>query len=119
MDNHLTVELKSQELSPAGLNAPDRCRNCHTPALIAHETQRHWLLDLDTGRDLLKAAARKYAPEANVPLFGRPPELDHVLDAMIDRMGLRDMEEPQTAFGMGMLNLKLGVMLLRVAITRT
>jgi hypothetical protein len=57
---------------------------------------RHWLLGAVSGRDLLKAKLRKARPDMTVPHMRHAEELDHMLDYMIDVMGLRDWPEPAT-----------------------
>lgn len=76
--------------------------------------QRHWLLDVDAGRDLLKVAARKYAPEKGVPLLSNSPVFDPVLNTMIDRLQLRELKEPETALAMALMNYKLAARMLRL-----
>lgn len=67
------------------------------PAMDAvgdHAVARHWLLDAVYGRDLLKAKLRKVRPDMTVPRMRHATELDHMLDYMVDVMGLRNWPEP-------------------------
>lgn len=57
---------------------------------------RHWLLDAVYGRDLLKVKLRKVRPDMTVPRMRHAGELDHMLDYMIDVMGLRQWPEPRS-----------------------
>lgn len=118
MPKEMTIDLESEDLAQPVLPARDEFRVCYQPGASAPAgTQRHWLLDVDAGRDLLKVAARKYAPEEKVPLFGNDAAFDPVLDAMIDRLGLRDLKEPETALGMTLMNYKLTGKMLRVQLS--
>lgn len=60
----------------------------------APAVMRHWLLDTVYGRDLLKAKLRKVRPDMTVPRMRHAAELDHMLDYMVDVMGLRNWPEP-------------------------
>ena len=56
---------------------------------------RHWLLDAVYGRDLLKQRLRQVRPDLLVPVWDDAPELDPLLDSVIDDLGLRDWPEPR------------------------
>lgn len=60
------------------------------------QSPSHWLLDAVYGRELLKAGLRKARPDLTVPTWRDAPELDGVLDGMVDHLGLRDWSEPVT-----------------------
>ena len=58
---------------------------------------RHWALDHQSGRDLLTTCLRLDRPDLKVPQFKRASaSLDHLLNAYIDTLGMRDMPEPIT-----------------------
>ena len=62
------------------------------PAL---ETEpRHWLLDSVYGRQLLKARLRQHRHDIRVTMLLEQPELDPVLNTMIDLMDLREWPRP-------------------------
>lgn len=58
--------------------------------------RRHWLLDAVYGRELLKAKLRQVRPDLPVPTWRERPELDPLLDQMIEMLGLRGWEKPRT-----------------------
>lgn len=60
------------------------------------EDRRHWLLDALYGRDLLKAKLRKVRPDLEVKRWVRQ-DIDHLLEPMVDALGLRDWPEPSGA----------------------
>ncbi len=55
---------------------------------------RHWLLDAVYGRELLKARLRQLRPDMRIPAWRERPELDPVLDAVIDDLNLRLWQRP-------------------------
>ena len=59
-------------------------------------SEPHWLLGAVYGRELLKAQLRRKRPDLTVPLWRDAPELDAVLEGMVDQLGLRDWVEPTT-----------------------
>lgn len=63
---------------------------------LDQQPPRHWLLDTNYGRSMLKAQLRVCEPDLVVPQWQVAPELDAKLDAMIDVLGLRDWAQPQT-----------------------
>lgn len=67
----------------------------HASLAPKQEETRHWLLDHPVGRDFLLLAARRYAPQARLPMFGRHPNDDVVFGQMIDLLGLRALAAPQ------------------------
>lgn len=70
-------------------------RENYTPAPDPAVTaDRHWMLDFGPGRDLLKAALRREKPELKVPYLQRGESLDGELNAMIDKVGFRNVEAP-------------------------
>ncbi len=56
----------------------------------------HWLLSAVYGRDLLKAKLRKVRPDLAVPNWRHAPNLDPMLDEMVDELGLRGWAQPTT-----------------------
>lgn len=58
-------------------------------------TVRHWLMDDPTGRELLKTAATRAEGRSDLPWFSNPASIDPRIEPFIDRLGLRDMAEPQ------------------------
>jgi len=69
---------------------------------------RHWLLDAVYGRELLKARLRQLRPDMRVPVWCERPELDPVLDAVIDDLNLREWQKPS--------GLKLRIAYLRIVL---
>lgn len=78
----------------------------HVVALdLTHSTEtqspapavRHWLLDALYGRELLKAKLRKVRPDLRVSRWAVEEHLDHLLDSMVDELGLRGWPEPKSA----------------------
>ena len=62
------------------------------PAL---ETEpRHWLLDSIYGRQLLKTKLRQVRPDLKVVLVREQPNLDPMLNMVIDMMDLREWPKP-------------------------
>lgn len=61
------------------------------------EARRHWLLDALYGRDLLKAKLRKVRPDLQVKRWAVQQDIDHLLEPMVDGLGLRDWPEPSGA----------------------
>lgn len=57
-------------------------------------SEPHWLLSAIYGRDLLKAKLRKVRPDLVVPSWRYAPELDAMLEEMVDLLGLRGWEAP-------------------------
>lgn len=57
---------------------------------------RHWLMDDPTGRELLKTAAARAEGGADLPWFSNPASIDHRIEPFIDRLGLRDLPEPES-----------------------
>lgn len=55
---------------------------------------RHWLLDAVYGRGLLMLKLRTQKPEMRVPIWREAPELDPLLDQLIDEMNLRHWQRP-------------------------
>lgn len=62
----------------------------------AQNTRRHWLLDTVYGRQLLNEKLRRSRPDLLVPLWRERPELDPLLDRMIDALDLRGWKKPST-----------------------
>lgn len=56
---------------------------------------RHWLMNDPTGRELLKTAAARVEGVSDLPWFSNPASIDHRIEPMIDRLGLRDLAEPE------------------------
>ena len=56
----------------------------------------HWLLRTIYGRGMLEAALRKARPDLTVPVWRHAPELDGVLDDLVDQLGLRAWRKPLT-----------------------
>lgn len=56
--------------------------------------RRHWLLDLTWGRALLKTKLHQVRPELLVPHWREIPQLEPLLDAMIDELGIRAWARP-------------------------
>ncbi len=76
---------------------PSDFREFYTPEPVAPEvSEPHWLLGAVYGRELLKAQLRKARPDLAVPLWRDAPELDTVLEGMVDQLGLRDWAQPVT-----------------------
>lgn len=69
-------------------------RQNFTPTPAFDATARHWMLDFEPARDLLKAALRRTEPNTDVAFWGPVPELDAKLNCMIDVVGLRDAALP-------------------------
>jgi len=63
---------------------------------VTQQTPRHWLLDTNYGRSMLKAQLRWVEPGLVVPQWQVAPELDDKLEAMVDVLGLRDWAQPRT-----------------------
>lgn len=57
---------------------------------------RHWLMDDPTGRELLKTAAARAEGVSDLPWFSNPASIDHRIEPFIDRLGLRDLAEPES-----------------------
>jgi hypothetical protein len=57
----------------------------------------HWLLSAVYGRDLLKAKLRAVRPDLTVKRWAEQPELNSLLDDMVDALQLRDWPEPKSA----------------------
>lgn len=57
-------------------------------------SRRHWLLDSDEGRDLLKLKLKREVPGTKTSVFGNDEHLDADLDHMIDLLGLRNWAKP-------------------------
>jgi hypothetical protein len=57
---------------------------------------RHWLLGVLYGRDLLKGRLAQLRPDLQVSEWRHQPELDDLLDAMVDDLGLRDWSKPRS-----------------------
>lgn len=55
---------------------------------------RHWLLDAVYGRGLLMLKLRRFDPGVVVPTWRDAPELDSLLDQMIDELNLRHWQRP-------------------------
>ncbi|WP_460488943.1 hypothetical protein [Curvibacter fontanus] len=55
---------------------------------------RHWLMDSAAGRELLKTAAARCSPGSRLPVFSNPPSIDEEIEPYIDKLGLRQLEEP-------------------------
>lgn len=64
------------------------------PALEAEP--RHWLLDSVYGRQLLKTKLHQVRPDLNVVLMREQPELDPMLNTLLDSMDLREWPKPRT-----------------------
>ncbi|MBC5767521.1 hypothetical protein [Ramlibacter albus] len=62
----------------------------------ATEREPHWLLKAVYGRDLLKEQLRRSEPNLQVPVWRDAPELDAMLEQMVDRLGLREWTRPTT-----------------------
>lgn len=55
---------------------------------------RHWLMDSAAGRELLKTAAARCNLRSSLPFFTNPPSIDAEIEPYIDKLGLRQLEEP-------------------------
>lgn len=73
---------------------PAACTTCVLRRV--QNTRRHWLLDTVYGRELLKEKLRRSRPDLVVPLWRERPELDPLLDRMIDDLDLRAWKKPST-----------------------
>ncbi len=63
-------------------------------AVVKASSSRHWLLDSDEGRDLLKLKLKREVPGTKTSVFGNDEHLDADLDHMIDLLGLRNWAKP-------------------------
>lgn len=66
-------------------------------ACVLHRVQlkrRHWLLDTIWGRELLKTKLRQVRPYLLVPHWRELPELEPLLEEMIDELDLRAWPRP-------------------------
>lgn len=69
-------------------------RQNYVPDPVVEPGNRHWMLDFEAARDLLKAKLRKVEPGTS-GIFGKhEPALDAKLGNMIDELGLRSMVKP-------------------------
>lgn len=58
---------------------------------------RHWLLQHPFGLDLLISKLQKDRPGIVVPRFRKAPELEPLLNSMIDVIGMREWPRPEGA----------------------
>lgn len=56
----------------------------------------HWLVHSIIGRDMLKEHLKRSRPDLRVSEFRRQPELDDLLDQVVDELDLRDLQQPKT-----------------------
>lgn len=66
----------------------------HKVADVKASSSRHWLLDSDEGRDLLKLKLQREVPGMKTSVFGTDAHLDADLDRMIGLLGLRNWAKP-------------------------
>ena len=57
--------------------------------------RRHWLLNTIWGRELLKTKLRQVRPYLLVPHWRELPELEPLLDEIIDELGLKEWRRPR------------------------
>lgn len=77
------------------------------PTQTVGSLNRHWLLDSPAGRDLLKMKLIKVDRRSAVDLFGHRQESEGHMNAMIDELGLRDLEQPDQPLDVLKVNFKL------------
>jgi hypothetical protein len=56
----------------------------------------HWMLDSVFGRDVLKGFLAMLRPELKISKWRVQPELNEELNAIVDRLGLRELPEPKS-----------------------
>ena len=71
----------------------DRCTACVLQRV--RPKPRHWLLDTICGRELLKTKLRQVRPYLRVPTWRELPELEPLLNDMIDELDLRSWPRPR------------------------
>jgi hypothetical protein len=62
----------------------------------ASEKHYHWMLHSVFGRDVLKSYLAMLKPEVTISKWRVQPELNEELNAIVDRLGLRDLPEPKS-----------------------
>lgn len=56
----------------------------------------HWLVNAAYGRDMLKAHLQARRPDLNVSKWHHQPELDPLLEQIVDGLGLRHWPKPES-----------------------
>lgn len=86
------------------------------PVLNA-DGHRHWLMDSRAGRDILLLAANmRRIGEGKGPLIKFGADLDPYLEPMIDRLDLRAMSEPRTAWQLISVDFQLTLLSFKIVV---